>query len=162
MRRELAGENSEDEVGDNATRVGRRKYGPGKVITTAIPVKGSEFEERADSDEEAEEATTSGLSNGTRRNEKPKNPFSTGASNGARKTQKSDNTNAVTEADADAPNPFLAKAAKAKKGKKATPVEDDLLFTFEDAQEHLLMIAFDDDDTVRPVHAAQEEIDHPL
>ncbi|KAL1594830.1 hypothetical protein SLS59_008643 [Nothophoma quercina] len=127
MRRELAGENSEDEAGDNATRVGRRKYGPGKVVTTAIPVKGSEFEERADSDEEAEEAITSGLSNGTRKNEKPKNPFSTGASNGARKTQKSENTNAVTEADADAPNPFLAKAAKAKKDKKATPVEDDLL-----------------------------------
>jgi U3 small nucleolar RNA-associated protein 14 len=127
MRRELAGEDSEDEVGDNATRVGRRKYGPGKVVTTAIPVKGSEFEERAGSDEEAEEATTNGLSNGTRKNEKPKNPFSTGLSNGTRKTQRSGNANAAPEAEGDAPNPFLAKAAKAKKGKKDTPAGDDLL-----------------------------------
>ena len=127
MRRELAGENSEDEVGENATRVGRRKYGPGKVVTTAIPVKGSEFEEHAGSDEEAEEPATNGLSNGTRKNEKPKNPFSTGLSNGTRKTQKSGNANVSAEPEADAPNPFLAKAAKAKKSKKDVPAEDDLL-----------------------------------
>lgn len=123
MRRELAGEDSEDEVGDNATRVGRRKYGPGKVVTTAIPVKGSEFEEHPGSDEEAEQTATNGLSNGTRKNEKPKNPFSTGASNSTRKSRNSGNT---AEHDADAPNPFLAKAAKAKKSKKDTPADDDL------------------------------------
>ncbi|KAJ4381598.1 hypothetical protein N0V86_002962 [Didymella sp. IMI 355093] len=127
MRRELAGENSEDEVGENATRVGRRKYGPGKVVTTAIPVKGSEFEEHAGSDEEGEEATTNGQSSSTRKNEKPKNPFSTGLSNGTRKTQKGGLTNATTEPETDAPNPFLAKAAKAKKSKKDAPAEDDLL-----------------------------------
>ncbi|KAF9700316.1 hypothetical protein EKO04_001688 [Ascochyta lentis] len=125
MRRELAGENSEDEVGDNATRVGRRKYGPGKVVTPAVQVKGSEFEEHAGSDEEAD-GTTNGLSKGTRKTEKPRNPFSTGASNGTRKAQKG--VSASVEAEGDAPNPFLAKAAKAKKGKKNdAPAEDDLL-----------------------------------
>lgn len=127
MRRELAGENSEDEVGDNATRVGRRKYGPGKVVTPAVQVKGSEFEEHAGSDEENEAAATTGLSNSTRKAEKPKNPFSTGLSNGTRKTQKSGNANVDTETETDAPNPFLAKAAKAKKSKKDAPAEDDLL-----------------------------------
>lgn len=126
MRRELAGENSEDEVGENATRVGRRKYGPGKVVKTAIPVKGSEFEERAGSDEEGEEASANGLSNGTRANSKPKNPFSTGLSNGTSKTRKSGSTTSPAEPETDAPNPFLAKAAKAKKTKDA-PAEDDLL-----------------------------------
>ncbi|KAJ4984171.1 hypothetical protein SVAN01_10342 [Stagonosporopsis vannaccii] len=124
MRRELAGENSEDEVGDNATRVGRRRYGPGKVVTTAIPVKGSEFEEHPGSDEEAGQTATTGLSNGARKDEKPKNPFSAGVSNSTRRTQKNGNT---AEPDVDAPNPFLAKAAKAKKSKKDAPADDDLL-----------------------------------
>jgi U3 small nucleolar RNA-associated protein 14 len=126
MRRELAGENSEDEIGENATRVGKRKYGPGKVVQTAIPVKGSEFEEHAGSDEEGQEVATGGLSNGTRK-ETPKNPFSTGLSNGTRQAQKGRKQNVDAEADGDAPNPFLAKAAKAKKGKKDAPAEDDLL-----------------------------------
>ncbi|KAH6632995.1 small nucleolar ribonucleoprotein complex subunit Utp14 [Boeremia exigua] len=125
MRRELTGENSEDEIADNATRNGRRKYGPGKVVTTAIPVKGSEFEERAGSDEENEETATGGLSNGTRKNEKPKNPFSTGASN----TRKTQSRNANAEPEADAANPFLAKAAKAKKSKKDDAADDLLPFT---------------------------------
>ncbi|KAF3006920.1 hypothetical protein E8E13_011234 [Curvularia kusanoi] len=124
MRRELAGENSEDEIGDNATRMGKRKYGPGKVVQTAIPVKGSEFEEHAGSDEEGEEVTSGGLSNGTRKNEKPKNPFSTGQSS---QTQKGRKQAVEPETDGDAPNPFLAKAAKAKKGKKDVPADDDLL-----------------------------------
>lgn len=128
MRRELAGENSEDEVGDNATRVGRRKYGPGKVVTPAVRVKGSEFEEHVGSDEESDEATTTGLSNGTRKAEKAKNPFSTGLSNGTRKARKGGNAT-TAEADSDAPNPFLAKAAKAKKGKKS---EEEELLPFTD------------------------------
>ncbi|KAF1352649.1 Utp14-domain-containing protein [Lizonia empirigonia] len=125
MRRELAGENSEDEVGDNATRVGRRKYGPGKVVTPAVRVKGSEFEEHVGSDEENEEAATNGPSNGTGKAEKRKNPFSTGLSNGTRKAQRNGSATVDAVAEGDAPNPFLAKAAKAKKGKKTD--EDDLL-----------------------------------
>ncbi len=130
MRRELAGENSDDEIGDNATRVGRRKYGPGKVLTPAVKVKGSEFEEHAGSGEE-DEAATNGLSNGTRKADKAKNPFSTASSNGARKTQKSAVVDIETEADAS--NAFLAKATKAKKSKKdAAPAEDTDLFPFTD------------------------------
>ncbi|KAJ4350885.1 hypothetical protein N0V95_004333 [Ascochyta clinopodiicola] len=130
MRRELAGEDSQDEVGDNATRVGRRKYGPGKVVTPAVQVKGSEFEEHVGSDDEADETTTTGLSNGTRKAEKPKNPFSTGQSNGTRKAQKS--ASASADPDVDAPNPFLAKAAKAKKGKKNDAAAEDELLPFTD------------------------------
>ncbi|KAF1922959.1 Utp14-domain-containing protein [Didymella exigua CBS 183.55] len=129
MRRDLAGEDSQDEVGENATRVGRRQYGPGKVALTAIPVKASEFEEHTSSDEEGEDAVTNGLSNGTRKNEKPKNPFSTGLSNGTRKTNESGNANSAAEHEADAPNPFLAKAAKAKKSKDTSADNDLLPFT---------------------------------
>lgn len=127
MRRELAGEDSQDEIGENATRVGRRKYGPGKVVITAIPVKGSEFEEHAGSDEGGEDGTTNGLSNDTRKNKTPKNPFSTGLSNSTRQTKNNQNSKSAAEQETDAPNPFLAKAAKAKKSKNSAPAEDDLL-----------------------------------
>ena len=127
MRRELAGDNSEDEVGDNATRVGRRKYGPGKIVTPAVQLKGSEFEEHAGSDGEAEEITMDGLSNGTRKVGKPKNLTSTDLSNGTRKAQKGKNASIGVEHEADASNPFLVKAAKAKKGKKDAPADNDLL-----------------------------------
>lgn len=158
MRRELAGENSEDEVGENATRVGRRKYGPGKAITTAIPVKGSEFEERAGSDEEGDEqATTTGLSNGTRAHEKPKNPFSTST----QPTQKNSKRKAEAPSaadDLDAPNPFLAKAAKAKKAKKDTPSST----TNDDASALLPFTSFADsasDSEQPPAAAPQETVD---
>jgi U3 small nucleolar RNA-associated protein 14 len=74
------------------------------------------------------------LSNGTRKAEKPKNPFSTGLSNGTRKNQKAADAKIN---DADTPNPYLAKAKKGKKND--APAEDDLLpftnFADEDDQQ---------------------------
>ncbi|ORY12872.1 Utp14 protein-domain-containing protein [Clohesyomyces aquaticus] len=54
IRRELAGEETpSEEEGDNATRVGRRKFGPsGKSAVPAIRPNRTEFEERPGSDDE--------------------------------------------------------------------------------------------------------------
>ncbi|KAF2003701.1 Utp14-domain-containing protein [Amniculicola lignicola CBS 123094] len=79
MRRELAGEETPDEEEDeNSARVGRRKFAPtSNTIVPAVRVKGSEFEERFGSGDEAEDVendpveapaqAVKGLSNGTRK-----------------------------------------------------------------------------------------------
>jgi U3 small nucleolar RNA-associated protein 14 len=116
LRRELAGEDSEDEVNEHATKAGRRKYGPGANVVPVAQINRNEFEEHAGSDDEegtngatgedgepavdeprsAKQSRTNGLSNGTRKSGPPSR----------------------TEPEAVAMNPFLAKA---KKEKKAAP-----------------------------------------
>jgi U3 small nucleolar RNA-associated protein 14 len=126
LRRELAGEDSDNaEIDENATKAGRRKYGPNAdVAAPAIQINRSEFEEHEGSEEEngpnppveGEEATADAPS--ARSTGQKKNGLS-GLSNGARKERKAV---APVENGSGDSNPFLTKA---KKEKKAT-IEPDL------------------------------------
>jgi U3 small nucleolar RNA-associated protein 14 len=124
IRRELAGEDSMDEeVAENATKVGRRKYGPGKEISLPMQINRNEFEEQPGSDdedapraaaEEEEESTT----NGARQSTKSSGPLANGALENARKAQRKEGAAAARAAKAEvdtASNPFLVKAKKEKK-----------------------------------------------
>jgi U3 small nucleolar RNA-associated protein 14 len=127
LRRELAGEDSEDEIGENATRVGRRKYGPGNNVVPAIQSTRNELEEPEEPESDADVPTT--LSNGAKsKPEKAKNPFTTGRKTQTQ-TQTLSKTRAESPADADTPNPFLVKAKKSKKDSKPDeellPLADD-------------------------------------
>ncbi|KNG49854.1 glycoside hydrolase family 81 protein [Stemphylium lycopersici] len=123
MRRELAGEDSEnEELDENATKAGRRKYGPNaNVAAPAIQINRSEFEEHPASDEEgvqaaadSEEASTEQSSNKATVSKKTD---LSGLSNGARKERKSVAPPPV-ENGSGSSNPFLVKAKKEKKASK--------------------------------------------
>ncbi|KAF1911401.1 Utp14 protein-domain-containing protein [Ampelomyces quisqualis] len=112
IRRELAGEDSmSDEERENATKVGRRKYGPGKEMSLPLQTDRNEFEEQPESDDEApriasgedEESAT----HGARTSSKSGGPV-------AKRKQRSATSKSI-KADADTPNPFLTKAKKEKK-----------------------------------------------
>ncbi|KAL5116365.1 hypothetical protein ACEQ8H_005713 [Pleosporales sp. CAS-2024a] len=120
IRRELAGEEDsmDDEVAENATKVGRRKYGPGKELSLPMQTSRNEFEEQPDSDDEgaptpaAEEAEsmtrTSAKSTGSRAN---------GSSGKAPQPQRKESANVAQNESEASLNPFLAKANKEKKSK---------------------------------------------
>lgn len=121
LRRELAGEDSEDDEDENATRTGRRKYGPGdKTVTPAIQIARGEFEEHESGDEaattvrarEAEE-TGGAPSNGSRI---AKKAGVDGLTNGTRKAQR--NGAPPAEHEHGASNPFLTKAKREKQVEK--------------------------------------------
>ena len=122
LRRELAGEDSiSDEENDNATRSGRRKYGPGDdVATPVIQITRNEFEEHESADEDAGNAKK----NTRATNEQPSDAISTSnknsthrLANGARKAQRS-GAPSPAEHVQDVSNPFLAKAKKERKVEK--------------------------------------------
>jgi U3 small nucleolar RNA-associated protein 14 len=119
IRRELAGEDSmSEEQGENATRVGRRKYGPGKEVSLPMKVNRNEFEEHSGSDNEdglraAREEADEPATNGARKTTKASGPLANGLEK-ARKTQRKESA-VSSKADADTPNPFLTKAKKEKK-----------------------------------------------
>jgi U3 small nucleolar RNA-associated protein 14 len=119
IRRELAGEDSmSEEQGENATRVGRRKYGPGKEVSLPMKVNRNEFEEHSGSDNEdglraAREEADEPATNGARKTIKASGPLANGLEK-ARKTQRKESA-VSSKADADTPNPFLTKAKKEKK-----------------------------------------------
>jgi U3 small nucleolar RNA-associated protein 14 len=124
MRRELAGEDSmSEEEAENATRVGRRKYGPGKEVSLPMKVNRNEFEEQPGSDDEdapkaVDASEDESATNGARRKTKTSGPLANGLEKG-RKTQRKES--AVTaKADNDTSNPFLTKAKKEKKPKSET------------------------------------------
>ncbi|USP81910.1 hypothetical protein yc1106_09184 [Curvularia clavata] len=126
LRRELAGEDSaEEEIDENATKAGRRKYGPNaNVAAPAIQIGRSEFEEHPGSDEERpvaqdEESAPETTSN---RAPAPKKNGLSGLSNGARKDRNATSAPAV-ETESGSSNPFLVKAKKEKKA----PKESELL-----------------------------------
>lgn len=119
MRRELAGEDSvSEEERENATKVGRRKYGPGKEIALPMQMNRNEFEEQPGSDEDEDEnkamdvdddqPSTNGLSNASRKAEK-------------RKAQQKQVTKPA-KAEAETSNPFLTKAKKDKKDKSSSGI----------------------------------------
>lgn len=129
MRREMAGEDglSEDDA-ENATKVGKRKYGPGKELTLpAIPTNRSEFEERPDSDEEVSARPARNGDQGAVTNGKSKK--STKASGplaqALEKKQKA-HRKETSEDESGSQNPFLIKAKKEKK-RKGVDTEDDAL-----------------------------------
>ncbi|OAL53730.1 Utp14-domain-containing protein [Pyrenochaeta sp. DS3sAY3a] len=126
MRREMAGEESmSEEERENATKSGRRKYGPGaNIAAPAIQIQRSEFEEQPGSDEEDrlrdrtsardEEPTV----NGSNVSQSAHKSRTEGLSNRAQNSNKhalamSTNDESVSS------NPFLVKAKKQKKDKKA-------------------------------------------
>ncbi|KAF2110572.1 Utp14 protein-domain-containing protein, partial [Lophiotrema nucula] len=109
MRRELAGEEiaSEDED-DNATRVGRRKFGPGqKTSTPVVQIERSEFEERPGFDEEA--------ANEVENNERPVNGLSNGSQTAKRSKTKASQNVTLAKKGVGVDNPYLTKALKQKK-----------------------------------------------
>lgn len=125
IRRELAGEDSmDDEVAENATKTGRRKYGPGKDVSLPMQINRNEFEEGPDSADEDAQRPVVGedeedVTNGTRKANKSNGPLANGLEN-ARKTQRKENAAAARAAKAEeetTSNPFLAKAKKEKKSK---------------------------------------------
>jgi U3 small nucleolar RNA-associated protein 14 len=126
IRRELAGEDSMDEeVAENATKTGRRKYGPGKVMSLPMQINRSEFEEHPDSDDEDAPRLAAGddeepTTNGARKATRSSGPLANGVMGNARKTQRMETTPAAKAAKAELEpesNPFLAKARKEKKPK---------------------------------------------
>jgi U3 small nucleolar RNA-associated protein 14 len=126
IRRELAGEDSmSEEEAENATRVGRRKYGPGKEMSLPMQVNRNEFEEQPGSDDEDAPKAVEGeenepATNGARRTTKASGPLANGLENG-RKTQRKEST-VTAKADTDTSNPFLTKAKKEKKSKSEAEV----------------------------------------
>jgi U3 small nucleolar RNA-associated protein 14 len=124
LRRELAGEDSaDDEVGENATKAGRRKYGPGaNVAVPAIQMNRNEFEEHPGSDEEGMTGATGEDAEPASNGHSTKTPATkrngtTGLSNGTR-GKRGNGAPALAEDGADVDNPWLAKS---KKEKKAAP-----------------------------------------
>lgn len=126
IRRELAGEDSaEEELDENATKAGRRKYGPNANVTApAIQLNRSEFEERpgSDGEEDAQPATNGNEPAREQSSNKPasKKAGANGLSNGTRKPAAPQMEN-----ESGSPNPFLVKAKKEKKA----PKEPELLPT---------------------------------
>ncbi|KAH8722632.1 Utp14 protein-domain-containing protein [Phaeosphaeriaceae sp. PMI808] len=118
-RRELAGEDSASEEGENATKIGRRTYGPGKDMEfPRTQFSGNDLEEQPGSDEEnaskgasAEEVES--ITNGSHKTK------GNGLENG-RKSQRSKSIASTKPAEdgRDTHNPFLAKAKKEKKNKE--------------------------------------------
>jgi U3 small nucleolar RNA-associated protein 14 len=131
IRRELAGEDSmSEEQGENATRVGRRKYGPGKEVSLPMKVNRNEFEEHSGSDNEdalraAREEEDEPATNGARKTTKASGPLANGLEK-ARKSQRKESAT-TAKADADTSNPFLTKAKK----EKMTSLEADAPMTLE-------------------------------
>jgi U3 small nucleolar RNA-associated protein 14 len=125
IRRELAGEDSmSDEGAENAVKVGRRKYGPGKEISLPMQSSRNELEEQLGSDDEdapravnGEEETST--TNGARKSSKSSGPLANGSLDNARKTSRKQAAAAAkaTKAETDTSNPFLTKAKKEKKSK---------------------------------------------
>jgi U3 small nucleolar RNA-associated protein 14 len=134
IRRELAGEDSmSEEQGENATKVGRRKYGPGKEVSLPMKINRNEFEEHSGSDNEdalraAREEEDAPATNGARKATKASGPLANGLEK-ARKTQRKE-SGVSAKADADTSNPFLTKAKKEKK----TTTETDAPMTLEPAK----------------------------
>jgi U3 small nucleolar RNA-associated protein 14 len=120
LRRELAGEDSDNaEIDENATKAGRRKYGPNaNVAAPAIQINRNEFEEHDGSDDEnganpaaeGEEPAADGPA--VRAPGQKKNGMN-GLSNGARKDRKA--AQPLVENGSGESNPFLVKAKKEKK-----------------------------------------------
>ena len=120
LRRELAGEDSDNaELDENATKAGRRKYGPNaNVAAPAIQMR-NEFEEHEGSDVEndansAEEGEPGADASSARAPAQKKNGMN-GLSNGARKERKA---TVPPPEENGASNPFLTKAKKEKKAAK--------------------------------------------
>ncbi|KAJ6273192.1 Utp14-domain-containing protein [Bipolaris maydis] len=121
IRRELAGEDSdEDEIDENATKAGRRRYGPnGNVAAPAIQIGRSEFEEHAGSDDEqpaAKDEDSAPEPSSNKSSTSKKNGIS-GLSNGTRKERNAAPAQ-ITENESGTSNPFLVKAKKEKKAPK--------------------------------------------
>jgi U3 small nucleolar RNA-associated protein 14 len=121
LRRELAGEDSgDDEIDENATKAGRRRYGPNaNVAAPAIQIGRSEFEEHAGSDDEqpvAEDEEPTPQQSLSKASAPKKNGLG-GLSNGTRKERNAAPAPA-TETESGSSNPFLVKAKKEKKTQK--------------------------------------------
>ncbi|EMD60222.1 hypothetical protein COCSADRAFT_126619 [Bipolaris sorokiniana ND90Pr] len=121
IRRDLADEDSdEDEIDENATKAGRRRYGPnGNVAAPAIQVGRSEFEEHAGSDDEQPAAKNedSAPELSSNRSSAPKRNGISGLSNGTRKERNAAPAQ-TAENESGSSNPFLVKAKKEKKTPK--------------------------------------------
>ncbi|KAF2853047.1 Utp14-domain-containing protein [Plenodomus tracheiphilus IPT5] len=121
LRRELAGEETQSDEDENATRAGRRKYGPGgQVAAPAIHIARGEFEEHESGDEEAatararnEEQDGEALETVTR----TAKTATGGLSNSTRKRQRSPAPSGAEQDDV-ASNPFLTVTKKTKKARK--------------------------------------------
>ncbi|KAG9189143.1 hypothetical protein G6011_06011 [Alternaria panax] len=118
LRRELAGEDSDDaEIEENATKAGRRKYGPNANVAAPAIQSRNEFEEHegSDGDNDANAAAEGDESapdaSSARAPTQTKNGIKS-LSNGARKERK---TAAPQPEETGAFNPFLTKAKKEKK-----------------------------------------------
>ncbi|KAI4614295.1 uncharacterized protein J4E87_009515 [Alternaria ethzedia] len=124
LRRELAGEDSDNaEIDENATKAGRRRYGPNADVSApAIQINRSEFEEHEGSDAENENNLTAeggeSVADAASARKPAKRNGLSGLSNGARKERKAA---APVENGSGESNPFLTKA---KKEKKATTEPD--------------------------------------
>jgi U3 small nucleolar RNA-associated protein 14 len=119
LRRELAGEDSDDdEVNESSVKAGRRRFGPGAngAVVPAIQMNRNEFEEHPGSGEEEEKPLNGAAGEDdelvAEKASSTKKSRANGLSNGSRR-------GAASLANEDgAVNPFLAKA---KKEKKAAP-----------------------------------------
>jgi U3 small nucleolar RNA-associated protein 14 len=118
IRRELAGEDSMSEAEvENATKVGRRKYGPDKEIKLPMQISRNEFEEHSGSEEDDAQRVSArrnlSATNGAQKLTKLSGP---------RKTQRKETGAAAKNvpAEADASNPFLSKAKKEKMDESGT------------------------------------------
>lgn len=139
IRRELAGEDSMDEeVAENATKVGRRKYGPGKEISLPMQISRNDFEEQPDSDDEDAPRAAAGddeepTTNGARKTARSSGPLANGSLENARKQQRKESAAAAKAAKAEVDttsNPFLVKAKKEKKAK----IDDELAATVNEVE----------------------------
>lgn len=118
IRRELAGEDSmSDGERENATKVGRRKYGPGKEMALPLQTSHNEFEEQPESDDEDAPRTANGKDDEqARTTSRSSGPLANGLEK-AQKAQRKSGAAAskASKADAETSNPFLTKAKKEKK-----------------------------------------------
>ena len=114
LRRELAGEDSDHaEIDENATKAGRRKYGPNSNVAAPAIQTRNEFEEHEGSDNEDDTNPAADVSS-ARVPAQKKNGMN-GISNGALKERKA---GAPPHEESGASNPFLTKAKKEKKATK--------------------------------------------
>jgi U3 small nucleolar RNA-associated protein 14 len=135
IRRELAGEDSmSDEGAENATKIGRRKYGPGKEVSLPMQSTLNELEEQIGSDDEDAPRAVNGeggssASTGPRKASKSSGPLTNGSLDNTRKTQRKESAKAA-KTENDTSNPFLSKAKKEKKAKS----EMDKATSFDNAE----------------------------
>ncbi|KAF2021040.1 Utp14-domain-containing protein [Aaosphaeria arxii CBS 175.79] len=130
MKKELAGEESDSDEGDeNTARIGRMKYGPGAKPAITTRATRSEFEERSGSEDEGDSKSRKALKSSgfipAGSTERSENPFITKAPKESAKPSK------ATEALLDAHNAISTShekqsaKAKAKAGKKSKSKSSD-------------------------------------